>query len=819
MRVRIGQREVALGSPRQRALFAVLLISVGKTVPVHDIINCIWGPAPPSAVTGTLHSYVSRLRKAISDVLTTRHEILVSMRHAAPGYQLDISPEGTDVHRFERLVESGRTHFSAGDLPEARRDLDRAMALWTDTPYSELASYDFAALEASRLDQLRLQALQIWADACLHLGAHDEVVRELSKEIRRNPMLERLGSQLMLAQYHSGSPAEALMTYERIRSHVSAELGADTSKELQEIHQSILRQDLPVVPPRPLLESRPVVLTAPSVRTNPVQANPVQAGPVQATPVQADPVHARPVGTSPAVPAPVSADVPVRPRPRPRPAGAVPPIGSLIGREREMEQLRSMVTGDFPRRTVLITGEQGIGKTRLLKELARELGPDRPEVIWAHCTGRGSRRTWGQVVQKVLRVRGNALHGCSSGAGPGTPPPHECHRPSDGDLGQAHLDDTAYQQAVVHLLLTAAADEPLVIVLEDLHLADTHTLELLRLLTMEGQEAHLVVLATVQEHSLARLPDLRRATADLLRTDGVGNLHLTALSPVQAHALIHELHEAPVPWHHVSFLHRATGGNPYLLTALARHEDLTNVHKDLLASLSFDVRTVLLSRLAEHPLEAIAVLEVCAVMGPVIDHYLLTSVLDQRGMTGTVKEALDTGLLTRNPADPGDLRFSQYLIRDYLLSGLDAVLKAQLHLSIAQALAERTAHSSRSVVGPDLTHHCTQAAVALDPHEAVQPMIALADRAEALKRWGEVVMWLAQASAVLRSRPLRGEAVHADRALQERLARVRATCFRCPTSRPCPKAENSNAILRRNLPGACYTPRPATMITAARQET
>ncbi|MFE6199257.1 BTAD domain-containing putative transcriptional regulator [Streptomyces sp. NPDC057838] len=787
MRFRIGQQEVALGSPRQRALFAVLLISIGKTVPVHDIISALWGPAPPSAVMGTLHSYVSRLRKAISDVIPTQHEILVSMRHATPGYQLEMSPEDTDVHRFESLVASGRTHFSAGDLARARSDLDRAMALWTDTPYSELASYDFAALEATRLDQLRLQALQIWADACLNLGAHDEVVRELSKEIRRNPMLERLGSQLMLAQYHSGSPAEALMTYERIRSHVSAELGADTSKELQEIHQAILRQDLPATLPQPLRESRPAVITT------------------------------RPAHTVPTPPPPVTTSAPARPRA----LRGAPPIGSLIGRDQEMEQLRSMVMGDFPRRTVLITGEQGIGKTRLLRELEQELKAADAEVVWAHCTGGGepSRRTWGQVVQKVLRLRGHLLRDPAATAVPGTLHRHEHHRPRDGDFGPADLDDMAYQQAVMHLLLSAAADKPLVIMLEDLHLADTPTLELLRLLTMEAHEARLMVLATVQEHSLTCRPDLRRATADLLRADSVGNLHLTALSPVEAHALIHEVHHAPVPWHHVSFLHRATGGNPYLLTALARHEDLSDVHRDLLASLSFDVRTVLRSRLTEHPPEVIAVLEVCAVMGPVIDHYLLTSVLEQRGMTGTVKGALETGLLTRNPADAGDLRFSQYLIRDYLLEGLDAVLKAQLHLSIAQALADRTAHHSRSVVGPDLTHHCTQAAVALDPHEAVRPMIAMADRAELLKRWGEVVMWLAQASAVLRSRPRSSEAAHADRALQNRLARVRTICLRCMANKPCSRADTGAGMLRRDVPGSCYTPRPAAKIKTSLQKT
>lgn len=765
MKVRFGQLDVPLGSPRQRALFAVLLINVGKTVSVHDIISSIWGPSPSTSVMGTLHSYVSRLRKAISETMTTQHEVLVSMRHAGPGYQLDISPDDTDVHRFESLVEFGRVRLAAGDLTGAHHAMDQALALWTDTPYGELAAYDFATLEATRLEQLRLQGLQIWADSCLGLGSYDEVVRELGREIRHNPMLERLGSRLMLAQYHSGSPAEALLTYEQIRSHLSAELGADTSKELQEIHQAILRQDLPACRPGPPRESRP--------------AQRPGAGSREVTVAQ------------------------------PRAAKSAPPMGSLVGREQELAQLRSLVAGERPMRTVLVTGEQGVGKTRFLKELEKELAATDREVIWAHCAGAGAsaRRMWHQVVRKVLRARGGRLE-APVGELPGAFPAREHDRPSEHDTGRlTHLDDTAYQHAVVQLLL-AAAGKPVVLMLEDLHLADAYTMQLLHLLTVEVPDARLVVIATVREHCLALRPELRRAVADLLRTDAVGNLHLTGLSPVEAHALIHELHGAPVPWYQVSFLHRAAGGNPYLLTGLAKLKDLTGIHKDLLGAVPFAVRTVLECRLAEYPAEVIAVLEVCAVMGPVIDHYLVNAVLTQRRMTGSVNDALQTGLLTRNPDDPGDLRFSQYLVREHVLAGLDTMLRAQVHLAIAQALADATAHGSRWVVGPDIGHHCAQAAKVLDPTEAVRPMVALADRAEGQRRQTEAWMWLAQASAVLRARPLKGGAAQAERALRERMGRLTAgACDGCRTqSDPGPgrgKTPRGKTILQKFPVSAC----------------
>ncbi|MDQ0938367.1 BTAD domain-containing putative transcriptional regulator [Streptomyces sp. V1I1] len=705
MSVRIGERNAQLGSPKQRALFALLLISAGKVVSVSTIISSLWGAEPPNSVTGTLCSYVSRLRRALGCPAAEERKGTLAIRYEASGYVLDVDPEHTDVSRFQTAVEKGRVLFAQGDLDAARRAMADALELWVGTPYSELAAYDFACMESMRLEQLRLLALQIWADACLGLGQYDEVVWKLDKEVRRNPMLERLGYQLMLAQYHSGQPAEAVLTYERIRSCLATELGTDTSKELQELHQAVLRQDL-----------RPAATAA-------------------VTPQPSVPPRAEPLATV-AEPADGCGSVPaVTPR---RP-------GRLVGRARELARLRAVAGAAGYGRTLLVVGERGVGKTRLLQEFARDLEAAGTEMIWAYCAGPGEttdRRAWQQVARKLLRTRADRLGTLSDALRDWCGP--EGERPGAADSPAGCL--------IFQALVTTAASAPLVLFLEDLNTADDGTLQLLQWMAREACDTQLLVIATVREHAVSSSPVLRRALARLLQEDTVDNLHLSALSLVDTGAVIAQMHDRPLSWDVVSGVHRRTGGNPYLLTRLLTAVDVLDDPEESLRRVPFALRVVLQSWLADCHTEVMTVLEICAVIGPVIDRRLLTHILQLVGSgADAVHHAFQTGLVLANPADHNDLYFAHGLMREQLLSELDPVRRAQLHHTIAQALSGYpTADGVRGAAGEDIAYHCAQAAQSLDLEEAVQPLIDLADQAERRLQYAAARSWLWRALAILR---------------------------------------------------------------------
>ena len=196
-----GGRAVTLGGPKPRALLAVLLLHANEVVPADRLIDELWGKDSPEDAAAALRVNVSRLRKALpQDVLTTR----------SPGYVLRVEPDALDLHRFERLVDEGRSLLARGLAADGSERLREALSLWRGPPLVDFAYESFAQAAIARLEEIRLAALELRIDADLALGRHDELVGELEALVAEHPLRERLRGYLMTALYRSGRQAEAL---------------------------------------------------------------------------------------------------------------------------------------------------------------------------------------------------------------------------------------------------------------------------------------------------------------------------------------------------------------------------------------------------------------------------------------------------------------------------------------------------------------------------------------------------------------------------------------------------------------------------------
>jgi peptide/nickel transport system substrate-binding protein len=268
-------RPIQLGSRKQRALLAILLLRANEVVSTDALIDNLWGERPPPSAAHTLQAYVSRLRRALrasgvdDGVLVTR----------PAGYMLRTGFGELDLDRFEHLAEEGRRALAAGSLDRAAQKLRDALALWTGRPLADLSFEPFARIDVERLEERRLVAVEDLIEAELGRGRHAVVVPELEWLVAQHPLRERLLGQLMLALYRSGRQADALDVYRDARDYLVGELGLEPSKELQALQQAVLRHDgsLELRPAEP----RPVsVLTAPADERNAVHvAAPVSAGP------------------------------------------------------------------------------------------------------------------------------------------------------------------------------------------------------------------------------------------------------------------------------------------------------------------------------------------------------------------------------------------------------------------------------------------------------------------------------------------------------------------------------------------------------------
>ena len=213
-----GERPVALGGPKQRALLAILLLRRGEAVSSERLIDQLWGERPPATAAKTLQGYVSHLRKALgNEVLLTR----------GGGYLLAAAPGQVDAERFEAMVADGRHALADGDAAGARELLGSALGLWRGEALADLAYEPFAQGEIARLEEARLAALEDRIDADLMLGQHRGLVGELEALVGRYPHRERLLGQLMLALYRSGRQADALDVYRRGRQALDDELGLE----------------------------------------------------------------------------------------------------------------------------------------------------------------------------------------------------------------------------------------------------------------------------------------------------------------------------------------------------------------------------------------------------------------------------------------------------------------------------------------------------------------------------------------------------------------------------------------------------------------
>ena len=202
-----------IGGPKQRALLALLLLSANRVVSRERLIGELFAEQSVNSADHALRNHVSRLRK----VLARRPRDEPRLVARAPGYLLRVEPGELDLENFERLVAQGREALAGGDAPPRRSRCVPAEALWQGRPLADLELEPFARIEAERLEELRLAAVEERIDAELALGRHLALVAELEALSAEHPYRERFRAQLMLALYRSGRQAEGLAVYRRTR--------------------------------------------------------------------------------------------------------------------------------------------------------------------------------------------------------------------------------------------------------------------------------------------------------------------------------------------------------------------------------------------------------------------------------------------------------------------------------------------------------------------------------------------------------------------------------------------------------------------------
>ncbi len=234
LQVHLDGRSIPITAGKARVVVAALLIQANQPVGTETLIDYIWEEPPRSART-VLHSLILRLRRAFGT-----HGVIQTYES---GYLIEVGPGELDLDVFQGLLTDAEQARRVQDLATERAHLAEALELWRGPALVDVPSRSLQLGEAERLHEFKFTALSRRIDLDLMFGAHGEVVGELRRLTRAQPLRERLWAQLMTALYRCGRQAEALAAYQDVRQVLGEELGIEPGSELSDLHQAILVGD------------------------------------------------------------------------------------------------------------------------------------------------------------------------------------------------------------------------------------------------------------------------------------------------------------------------------------------------------------------------------------------------------------------------------------------------------------------------------------------------------------------------------------------------------------------------------------------------
>ncbi len=424
----------------------------------------------------------------------------------------------------------------------------------------------------------------------------------------------------------------------------------------------------------------------------------------------------------------------------------------FIGRNEElMTLLATARAADAGRPSiVLVGGEAGVGKSRLVAEASTRLRDNGWLVLEGGSVALGDDALpFGPIVEVLRALARDVDPGTiAEAAGPALPVlarlvPELAPKPADRDAGATEVSggndwlQIRIFEGLLHLLGRLAADRPVLLVVEDLHWADRSTRDLLAFLWRNAREERLCIVGTFRSDELHRRHPLTAWLAEVERQPRVDRLDLERFERRDLTDLLAGIIGAPPPTALLESVARRSDGNAFFAEELVAASDRTGGARD---HLPHTLRGVLLVRLSGATEVAGHLIEVAAVAGREVGHDVLAEVcgLSDAALATGVREAVDAQLLVVAAGVTGErYRFRHALVQEAAYDQLLPSERRGLHAAYAKALVGRplagggAAEASRLV---EIAHHWT---AAHEPGRALPAAIAAGDASRAVFAYGE----------------------------------------------------------------------------------
>ncbi|MEU1415576.1 AAA family ATPase [Streptomyces sp. NPDC005731] len=657
--------ELDAGPPQQAHLLAVLLARAGEPVSISELVDLIWAEDVPASAVNILQKYVGALRRLLEPALPARKPGSYLQRRG--NAYLFVADSGTlDVVRFRELVDRAEGDIEEQQLAPALDGYLEALGLWQGSAGDGVAYGSTGMAIFAGLDDEFRHACMAAADLAITLGRPERVLPSLHMAARMAPLHESVQASLVAALAATGRPAEALSVFRTVRARLAEELGIDPGPALVAAHLRVLER----APAEEMPHER---LTAPTTGASTTDW--------------------------------------------------------LVGRAEELATLRHAVESALAGSTglVLIEGEPGVGKTRLLEEAGADANRRGALVVWGHCLpgdGTPSMWPWVQVVCALLDdVPAAARKDWQAGELGRLVTPHGSGH-TTWVLPDSGLQFRFFEQAVA-LVRQISARRPVVLVVDDLQWADAASLDLLSHL-MTRLPGGTAVIGALRDRAPAPSSELGRTLAAASRLPRHRRILLGPLAPAEVAELVRrETGQDPGPGA-TRLIHTRTAGNPFFVRELSRFLADGDVLTEATAArtaVPATIRDVVRDRMAGLGTDARSLLQIAALIGRTVELALLarTAGLDHQTCLNGLEACEGLGLLEPSPGDPYSFGFPHDLVRESVAETISPPRAARLHLLVADSLEHRAADTE--LVAERLAHHLWSAGPLADPARTATALV------------------------------------------------------------------------------------------------
>jgi DNA-binding SARP family transcriptional activator len=660
-----GETELDPGPHQQALLLTVLLARADHPISRIELIDLIWGEGAPASATNVIHKYVGALRRLLEPDLPARRTGAYVQRRG-DGYLFDSRDSGLDLIEFREHAKSAQMAVVRHEPQRALDGFVEALALWRGPAGGGLGGIRTAPLFVALNGEFFETCVKA-TDLAVRLGQPARVLPALYVAASMAPLDENVHAALATGLGAAGNRSEALETLRAIRLRLADELGVDPGPALRAAHQRVLSETL---------------ATAISA-----------AG------------DSRSVGASDEA------------------------ATDFIGRADELDvltnTLRSTLAG--ARGVVVVDGEPGVGKTRLLQEMTAQAERWGALVAWGMCLegdGTPSMWPWVKIVGAMLaslstEERAQWLAGDLSRVVEPAKDHGVAFAPPDGGA-RFRL----FEQAVA-LLSRLVARQPVVLVVDDLQWADKASLD-----GFSHMATHLpngaVLVGALRDRAPAPGTELSKCLASVSRASGHHRIHLGPLGPAEVAELVRMETGKELDFGAVRSIHARTAGNPFFVRELSRLLAATGTVTTVSAGGSevpSNVRDIVRSRTADLSDDVRWLLQIAALVGRDVNVTLLAhaAAIDVPTCLARVEPLAALGILEPAPGDPYSLRFPHDLVREALAGFLTPKQATELHLRIADAMGSDIA--AEDSAAERLAYHLWAAGPLAEPSRTAKALV------------------------------------------------------------------------------------------------